>query len=128
MTATELEQAEQAMCAHARWIERQPPCLLCGCCESSATIHDFDGRNNIDIEVRLCANCLIGFTLLRLTPEQVAKWRAYAGGETYYTHGDFYNPDGVAVQPMLLRGEVEWFKTIDEIEGIDTPEPPTHQQ
>lgn len=74
-------------------------CVFCGS-PTSATIHDFkfdEERTRVDYEV--CANHLVLLALCHLPKADVQKLRGLVDGEVFYTHGDFYDEDGEALQP-----------------------------
>ena len=76
-------------------------CVLCGCDVKGVTIHDFKfDKARTDVDWQLCPNHGLTWALRRLTPEQVKRVRELAGGETFHTHGDFYDEAGRSLQPV----------------------------
>lgn len=82
-------------------MKKEFKCVLCGCDIKGITVHDFkfdDERTEVDWQ--LCPNHAIFWMLRRLSPEQVQKIRELAGGDTFHTHGDFYDKEGNSIQPV----------------------------
>jgi hypothetical protein len=76
-------------------------CVLCGCGVKGITVHDFKlDKKRTEVDWQLCPNHALLWVLRRLTPEQVLKVRKLAGGDTFATHGDFYDHVGNSVQPV----------------------------
>lgn len=55
------------------------------------------------IEYYLCPNCFPFFATCSMTPQQYKNILKYHDTSEFYLHGDFYDEDGRAVQPMLGR-------------------------
>lgn len=80
---------------------RTPPCVLCGTEVLGATFHDFkfdEARTLIDWPV--CPNHVVPFATRNLAPCHVLRLREIAGGDTFLTHGDFYDERGNSLQPI----------------------------
>lgn len=76
-------------------------CVLCGCGVKGITVHDFKmDKDRTEVSWMLCPNHAIIWMLRRLTPEQVKEIRKLAEGDTFHTHGDFYDEEGRSVQPV----------------------------
>ena len=77
-------------------------CVFCGCADiKGITVHDFKmDKKRTGVDWQLCPNHAITWMLRQLTPEQVEMIRNIAGGDTFHTHGAFYNSDGVSIQPI----------------------------
>jgi hypothetical protein len=75
-------------------------CAACGAPKNAAMFNDFcvDGDHRI-VKWPACAECLLQTVRLNLTPMKVKNLRAYAEGELFNTHDDFYDEYGNAVQP-----------------------------
>lgn len=76
-------------------------CVLCGCEVKGVTVHDFKmDEKRTEVDWQLCPNHALLWMLRRLAPSQVKMVREKAGGDTFHTHGDFYDKDGKSVQPV----------------------------
>ena len=77
-------------------------CALCGCEVEGITVHDFKmNKARTRVDWQLCPNHSLPWMLRRLTHAQVGMIRKIAGGETFHTHGDFYDEAGNSVQPVM---------------------------
>lgn len=79
-------------------------CVLCGSEVKGITVHDFKmskGRTGIDWQ--LCPNHAIKWILRELSDLDVKLIRTLAGGDTYHTHDDFYDTNGISLQPIGRR-------------------------
>lgn len=76
-------------------------CAACGALKNAAMLNDFivDEPDRRSVKWPACAECLRQTAMLNLTPMKVKNLRAYAEGELFSTHGDFYDEFGNAVQP-----------------------------
>lgn len=86
-------------------------CAACGALKNAAMVNDFcvDDPNRRTVKWPACAECLRETAMLNLTPMKVKNLRAYAEGELFNTHGDFYDEFGNAEQPRGgdIRGLLE---------------------
>ena len=75
-------------------------CAACGALGNAAMVNDFcvDDPNRRIVKWPACAECLRQTAMLNLTPMKVKNLRAYAEGELFNTHDDFYDAYGNAVQ------------------------------
>lgn len=74
-------------------------CLLCEN-NVAATIHDFRfDEEHTQLDYDVCANHLTMLALLCLEPASVLKLRKLAKGDVFWSHDDFYDEDGNALQP-----------------------------
>lgn len=78
------------------------PCVGCGNHEvAGITAHDFRfDADRTEIDWAFCPNCMLAFALRRLAPRVVRRMRQVAGCGTFYTHDDFYDEEGVSIQPV----------------------------
>jgi hypothetical protein len=76
-------------------------CAACGSLKNAAMVNDFcvDDPKRRTVKWPACAECLREMAMLNLTPQKVKNLRAYAEGELFNTHDDFYDQFGNAVQP-----------------------------
>jgi len=82
-------------------VEREFKCALCGCGIRGVTAHDFKmDKARTRLSWDLCPNHALPWMMRRLMPAQVREIRRQAGGETFHTHGDFYDGKGRSVQPV----------------------------
>jgi len=76
-------------------------CVLCGCEVKGITVHDFKmDKKRTEVDWQLCPNHAFPWVSRRLTPGQVRELRKMAEGDTFHTHGDFYDELGRSVQPV----------------------------
>lgn len=79
------------------------PCTQCGFDEvAGITVHDFKFNKEHDrIDWPFCPNCAFPYVMRNLNPDTIVRMGEIAGGDTFATHGDFYDEEGYAVQPAI---------------------------